>query len=237
MADLILETIDLRMVYHVGKVDVEALRGVNVQVERGTFAAIVGPSGCGKSTLLHLLGGLARPTGGRIFVDSVEISAVEDAERTRIRREKIGFVFQRFNLFPTLTVGGNLELARQIQTGRVPSKEKIQDLLETVGVGHKERMKPLDLSAGEQQRVAIARALINEPAIILADEPTGNLDSVNSGLVLELFARLNRTMRQTIVMITHNLEAAAVADSIIEMRDGRVVTAAARPQLVTGASS
>jgi putative ABC transport system ATP-binding protein len=231
----ILEAVDLRQVYHVGKVDVDALRGVNVRVERGEFAAIVGPSGCGKSTLLHLLGGLARPTGGRVVVDGVEISSVADGERTRIRREKIGFVFQRFNLFPTLTVGGNLELARQIQTGRVPSRDKVQDLLATVGVGHKERMKPLDLSAGEQQRVAIARALINEPAIILADEPTGNLDSVNSGMILDLFRRLNGTLGQTIVMITHNQEAAAIADRTIEMRDGRVVGSGV-PELVTGVS-
>jgi putative ABC transport system ATP-binding protein len=235
MGDPILKAQDLRMVYRVGKVEVDALRGVSVEVERAEFAAIVGPSGCGKSTLLHLLGGLARPTSGRIFVDGVEISSASDLERTRVRREKIGFVFQRFNLFPTLNVRGNLELAGQIQTGKVPSLAEVKALLDRVGLGHKIAMKPLDLSAGEQQRVAIARALVNHPAIILADEPTGNLDSVNSGLILDLFRELNRDLGQTIVMITHNLEAAAVTHRTIQMKDGRVESHGRVPELVTGA--
>jgi putative ABC transport system ATP-binding protein len=237
MADPILRTIELRMVYHVGKVDVDALRGVDVLVQRSEFVAVVGPSGCGKSTLLHLLGGLARPTAGRILVDGIEISSISDAERTRVRREKIGFVFQRFNLFPTLTVRGNLEMAGQIQAGRCPTRERVEQLLETVGLDHKIDMKPLDLSAGEQQRVAIARALVNQPAIILADEPTGNLDSVNSRLILELFLQLNTSLGQTVVMITHNLEAAAVAHRVIEIKDGRILSSGVRPQLVTGAST
>jgi putative ABC transport system ATP-binding protein len=232
----ILKTIDLRMCYHVGKLDVHALRGVDVQVQKGEFVAIIGPSGCGKSTLLHLLGGLARPTSGRIFVDGAEISAAGDALRTAIRRDKIGFVFQRFNLLPTLTVRGNLEIARQVQGNGVPPREKLIEMLEMVGLPHKIQMKPLDLSAGEQQRIAIARALINEPAIVLADEPTGNLDSVNSGLILDLFRELNARMGQTIMMITHNPEAAAVAHRIIEMKDGRVLSHGILPQLVTGAS-
>jgi putative ABC transport system ATP-binding protein len=221
--EAILRTVELRMVYRSGSLDVPALRGVELEVRRGEFVAIVGPSGCGKSTLLHVLGGLARPTSGRVIVEGVEISAAADAERTRLRREKIGFVFQRFNLLPTLTVAGNLEMACQIRGARRPSRERVSGMLELVGLPHKAAMKPLDLSAGEQQRVAIARALINEPALVLADEPTGNLDSVNSGMILDLFSDLNERMGQTLLMITHNPEAAAVAHRTIEMRDGRIV--------------
>jgi putative ABC transport system ATP-binding protein len=219
----ILRTADLHMVYRVGAQEVHALSGVDIEVRAGEFVAIMGPSGCGKSTLLNLLGGLARPTAGRVIVDGVEISVAGDAERTRVRREKIGFVFQRFNLLPTLTVRGNLEIARQIQGQPAPSRERLQELLEMVGLPHKTQMKPLDLSAGEQQRIAIARALVNSPAILLADEPTGNLDSVNSTLILGLFKDLNQRHGQTILMITHNPEAAAVANRTIQMRDGRVV--------------
>jgi len=233
----ILKTVDLRMCYHVGKLEVHALRGVDVQVQRGEFVAIIGPSGCGKSTLLHLLGGLARPSSGQIFVDGDCISSAGDAERTAIRRDKIGFVFQRFNLLPTLTVRGNLEIARQVQGNGVPPPKQLMEMLEMVGLPHKLQMKPLDLSAGEQQRIAIARALINKPAIVLADEPTGNLDSVNSGLILDLFRELNARLGQTIVMITHNPEAAAVAHRVIEMKDGRVVSHGMLPQLVTGAGT
>jgi putative ABC transport system ATP-binding protein len=219
------------MVYHVGAQDVHALSGVDIEVRAGEFVAIMGPSGCGKSTLLNLLGGLARPTAGRVIVDGTEISVAGDGERTRLRREKIGFVFQRFNLLPTLTVRGNLEIARQIQGKPAPSRERLQELLEMVGLPHKEQMKPLDLSAGEQQRIAIARALVNSPAILLADEPTGNLDSVNSALILGLFKDLNQRQGQTILMITHNPEAAAVATRTIQMRDGRVVEYGATPRV------
>jgi len=234
---LILRTLDLRMVYHVGKVEVDALRGVSIDVARGEFVAIVGPSGCGKSTLLHLLGGLARPSSGEILVDGVLVSAAADAERTRVRREKIGFVFQRFNLLPTLTVRGNLEIALQIQGDGVPTRERLVETLEMVGLSHKLNMKPLDLSAGEQQRIAIARAIIGKPAIVLADEPTGNLDSVNSDMVLALFRELNGKLGQTILMITHNPEAAAVAHRTIEMRDGRVASHGVMQSVVTGAGT
>jgi putative ABC transport system ATP-binding protein len=233
----ILKATGLRMVYHVGPVEVPALRGVDIEVRKGEFVSIVGPSGCGKSTLLHLLGGLARPTDGRILVDGVEISSASDNERTRVRREKVGFVFQRFNLFPTLSVRGNLEIASQIANGGVPPRARVLELLEMVGLPHKIGMKPLDLSAGEQQRVAIARALVMTPALVLADEPTGNLDSVNSNMILDLFRALNRKLGQTLVMITHNPEAAAVTDRVIEMRDGRVVSHGILPQLVTGAGT
>ncbi len=222
-APAILETAGLQMIYRAGHVEVPALRGVDVRVARGELVAIVGPSGCGKSTLLHLLGGLARPTAGRILVDGVEISTSSDSARTAVRRRKIGFVFQRFNLLPTLTVRGNLEIARQILGEGVPPKAELLAMLDLVGLPHKVDMKPLDLSAGEQQRVAIARALINKPTILLADEPTGNLDSVNSSMILDLFRDLNRRLGQTVVMITHNPEAAAIAHRTIEMRDGRIV--------------
>jgi len=214
---------------------VEALAETSIEVRAGEFVAVIGPSGCGKSTLLHLLGGLAHPTSGRIMVDGVEVSAAGDFERTAVRRQKIGFVFQRFNLFPTLTVRGNLEIARQIQGNGVPPKDELVKLLEMVGLPHKMDMKPLDLSAGEQQRIAIARALVNHPAIVLADEPTGNLDSVNSTMILELFQDLNQRLGQTIMMITHNPDAAAVAHRTIEMKDGRVLSHGILPQLVTGA--
>jgi putative ABC transport system ATP-binding protein len=228
----ILKVVDLRKIYKVGKVEVPALRGVNVEIKAGEFVSIMGPSGCGKSTLLHLMGGLARPSSGKVILDGEDLSLTNDAERTRLRRKKIGFVFQRFNLLPTLTVQGNLEIARQIfGNGRAGGGE-IAELMDIVGLTHKLHHKPLELSVGEQQRVALARALVNHPAIILADEPTGNLDSENSRQVLELLVDLNRKSKQTIVMITHNPEAAEVGHRVIEMLDGRVVDHANAPHLV-----
>lgn len=231
----ILKTVDLRKTYKVGKVEVPALRGVNVDINVGEFVSIMGPSGCGKSTLLHLLGGLCRPTSGKIFLDGTDLSVASDAQRTRLRRQKIGFVFQRFNLLPTLTVLGNLEIARQIYGNGYPAQREVAELMEVVGLGHKLHHKPLELSVGEQQRVAVARALVNHPAIILADEPTGNLDSQNSRQVLDLLSELNRTKKQTILMITHNPEAAEVGHRVIEMLDGRVVDHANAPHLVNTA--
>ncbi len=213
------------MVYRVGKVDVNALRGVNLSVALGEFIAIMGPSGCGKSTLLHILGGLLKPSSGRVIVDGEDLAAMSDAARTDMRRRKIGFVFQRFNLFPTLTAEGNLRLAEQIHgNGRGAASDNVRrEVLQLLRLENKMRHKPLELSGGEQQRVAIARAIINRPAIILADEPTGNLDSENSTIVLDMLQKLNRELKQTIVMITHNPEAAAVASRTIEMRDGMIV--------------
>lgn len=231
----LVKVVDLRKTYKVGKIEVPALRGVNMEIAEGEFVSIMGPSGCGKSTFLHLMGGLARPTAGRIFLDGVDLTTVRDNERTRIRREKIGFVFQRFNLLPTLTVQGNIEIARQIFGNGLPSREEIVRLLEIVGLAGKLHHRPLELSVGEQQRVAIARALINRPALILADEPTGNLDSRNSQQVLDLLAGLNRDKNQTIVMITHNPQAAEVGDRTIEMLDGRVVSHRKYPHLVNTA--
>ncbi|MFN7927563.1 MAG: ABC transporter ATP-binding protein [Blastocatellia bacterium] len=185
----------------------------------------MGHSGSGKSTLLHILGGLLKPTSGKVIVDGEDLAAVGDAQRTDIRRRKIGFVFQRFNLFPTLTAEGNLKLAEHIQ-GRESkgSAELRREVLQLLKLENKMHHKPLELSGGEQQRVAIARAVITRPAIILADEPTGNLDSENSEIVLKMLVQLNRELGQTIVMITHNPEAAEIAKRKILMRDGQIVS-------------
>lgn len=201
-----------------------ALRGVSFEIQPGEFVAIMGPSGCGKSTLLHLLGGLLSPTSGSILIDGEDLAKVSDAQRTDIRRRKIGFVFQRFNLFPTLTADGNLKLAEKIHTGKSGgSAENRRKVLKLLQLEDKMHHKPLELSGGEQQRVALARAVINSPAIILADEPTGNLDTENSAIVLEMFRELNAELNQTIIMITHNPEAAAVCSRTIQMRDGHIV--------------
>lgn len=220
----ILQTENLSKTYKIGKVETQALRGVSISVEPGEFVAIMGQSGCGKSTLLHLLGGLLSPTSGSIIIDGEDLSKVSDAQRTDIRRRKIGFVFQRFNLFPTLTAGGNLKLAERIHAGNGKgSDERRREVLRLLKLENKINNKPLELSGGEQQRVALARAVINNPAIILADEPTGNLDSENSQIVLDMFSELNRKFNQTIIMITHNPEAAQNCHRIIKMRDGQVI--------------
>ncbi len=220
----ILQTENLSKIYKIGRVETYALRGVSIAVEPGEFVAIMGQSGCGKSTLLHLLGGLLSPTSGKIIIDGEDLSKISDAARTDIRRRKIGFVFQRFNLFPTLTADGNLRLAERIHAGNGGgSAERRREVLNLLKLENKINNKPLELSGGEQQRVALARAVINNPAIILADEPTGNLDSENSRIVLEMFRELNKKFNQTIIMITHNPEAAENCNRIIKMRDGLVV--------------
>jgi putative ABC transport system ATP-binding protein len=223
----ILSAENLEKVYRIGKVDVPALRGVSLEVQEGEFVAIMGPSGCGKSTMLHLLGGLLTPTAGRIVIDGEDITAASDAKRTAVRRKKIGFVFQRFNLFPTLTAEGNLRLAERIHgNGGGGDPQRRRDVLRLLGLEDKLHHKPLELSGGEQQRVALARAVVTRPAIVLADEPTGNLDSENSALVLNMFQELNYRFNQTIVMITHNPEAAAMCKRIVQMRDGHIVESA-----------
>ena len=220
----ILQTIDLKKSYQVGKLSVPVLKGVSLDIKEGEFVAIMGPSGCGKSTLLHLLGGLLSPTTGSILVDGEDLAKVSDAQRTDIRRRKIGFVFQRFNLFPTLTAEGNLKLAEKIHLGDGKGNaENRREVLKLLKLEDKMHHKPVELSGGEQQRVALARAVVNSPAIILADEPTGNLDTENSEIVLNMFKELNEKFRQTIIMITHNPEAAAVCSRVIRMRDGMVV--------------
>ncbi|MBI4892634.1 MAG: ABC transporter ATP-binding protein [Acidobacteria bacterium] len=223
MADPIILIRELKKIYHVGDIDVPALRGVSLEVQRGEFVSIVGPSGSGKSTLFHILGGLASPTAGQVLVDGVDLSAVPDTERTRLRRHKVGFVFQRYNLLPTLTAMGNIEMARFFGNVEGPLDNGFVELLKTLGIHHRLHHKPRALSGGEQQRVAIARALVNHPAILLADEPTGNLDTENSDKVLTVLRDLNRRLRQTILMITHNPEAAAYGDRTVHMRDGRIV--------------
>lgn len=219
----IIATENLRKVYRVGKVDVPALRGVDFVVQEGEFVAVVGPSGCGKSTLLHVLGGLTRPTSGKVLVDGNDFTCMNDAERTKFRRHKIGFVFQRYNLLPTLTARHNIVIAQHIQ-GDGFNPHRFNSVAEMLGIKDKLNRKPYALSGGEQQRVAIARAVICEPKLLLADEPTGNLDSENSQGVLNMLRALNRDFRQTIVMITHNPEAASVADRIVRMRDGRIIS-------------
>ncbi len=222
----ILQAENLEKVYRVGSVDVPALRGVSLELQEGEFLAIMGPSGCGKSTLLHLLGGLLTPTTGRLVIDGEDVTAATDAQRTDIRRRKIGFVFQRFNLFPTLTAEGNLRLAERIHAGGGnggDDPERRREVLSLLKLEGKMHHKPLELSGGEQQRVALARAVVTRPAIILADEPTGNLDSENSAIVLNMFQEMNYRFNQTIIMITHNPEAAAMCRRIVQMRDGQIV--------------
>jgi putative ABC transport system ATP-binding protein len=219
----IIATEDLRKVYRSGSVETPALRGVTLQIEEGEFVAIVGPSGCGKSTLLHLLGGLTSPTSGKIFVDGNDFSTMSDAERTRFRRHKVGFVFQRFNLLPTLTARENIALAQAIH-GNGFDPHRFNTVVDMLKLSGRLNHIPYALSGGEQQRVAIARAVICEPKILLADEPTGNLDTENSQSVLNMIRMLNRTLGQTVLMITHNPEAAAVADRIIHMRDGQAIS-------------
>jgi putative ABC transport system ATP-binding protein len=227
----ILQAENLEKTYRVGRVDVPALRDVSLAVEEGEFLAIMGPSGCGKSTMLHLLGGLLTPTSGRIVIDGEDLTAATDAKRTDIRRRKIGFVFQRFNLFPTLTAEGNLRLAESIHSDGKDDPERRRDVLRLLRLEDKMHHKPLELSGGEQQRVALARAVVTRPAIILADEPTGNLDSENSAIVLNMFQELNYRFNQTIVMITHNPEAAAMCKHIVQMRDGQIVEPAQNVQM------
>ena len=219
----ILKADNLEKVYRVGKVDVAALRGVSLAVQEGEFIAVMGPSGCGKSTMLHLLGGLLTPTKGRIVIAGEDLTAASDAKRTDIRRRKIGFVFQRFNLFPTLTAEGNLRLAERIHGNGADDPDRRREILRMLRLEDKMHHKPLELSGGEQQRVALARAVVNHPALVLADEPTGNLDTENSEIVLKMFRELNDRFNQTIIMITHNPEAAAACQRVIQMRDGHIV--------------
>ena len=218
----ILETKDLRKVYGSGDTEVRALDGVDLTVEKGEFVAVVGTSGSGKSTLLHMLGGLDRPTGGTVTVDGKELSAMRDEELTIFRRRKIGFVFQNYNLVPVLNVYENIVLPIQLD-GNAPDKAYVERIIETLGLEAKLQNLPNNLSGGQQQRVAIARALAAKPAIILAEEPTGNLDSATSLDVMGLLKVTAQKFSQTIVMITHNEELAQMADRIIRIEDGRIV--------------
>jgi putative ABC transport system ATP-binding protein len=219
----IIETEDLRKTYRVGKVDVPALRGVDLKVQAGDFLAIVGPSGSGKSTLFHIIGGLTPPTSGRVQVAGQDLAGLTDAGRTSLRKTTVGFVFQKFNLLPNLTARDNIAVARYISGNNGPCGKDFEEVLRLLGIDKRLDHKPNALSGGEQQRVAIARAIVNHPAILLADEPTGNLDTENSKAVLEILRDLNQRLGQTILMITHNPEAAAFAHRTIHMRDGKVM--------------
>jgi putative ABC transport system ATP-binding protein len=223
-ASPIIQAEEVTKVYTAGRLEVAAVRDLSMNVARGEFVAIVGPSGSGKSTLFYLLGGLTRATSGRVVIDSVDFAALKDAERTRLRRQRIGFVFQRFNLLPTLSAMGNIEMAYAVSGRKEPmDRAYLEHLSDLLSIKGRLEHRPSELSGGEQQRVAIARALITRPAIVLADEPTGNLDTKNSDAVLEMLVRSNRELGQTTLMITHNPEAAAVASRILHMRDGQIV--------------
>jgi putative ABC transport system ATP-binding protein len=214
----------LTKTYHMGGVDVHALRGVDLAARTGEFLAILGPSGSGKSTMFHIIGGLTPPSGGEVLIAGKNLSRMTDAGRTALRRTTVGFVFQKFNLLPTLTAQENIEIAKHIAGNKNSSDKTFDDMIRILGIEHRLHHKPFALSGGEQQRVAIARAIVNRPAILLADEPTGNLDTENSLAVLETLKHLNRETGQTILMITHNPEAAAYcANRIVKMRDGRLV--------------
>jgi putative ABC transport system ATP-binding protein len=227
-----IEADDLRKTYHIGKIDVPALRGVSFSVEKGEFVTIVGPSGSGKSTLFYLLGGLTRADFGRIVVDGDDFSRMSDAQRTTMRKKKIGFVFQKFNLLPTLDARSNILIARDIagRNGTPENAAYFQRITDLLGLSQRLGHRPSELSGGEQQRVALARALINKPALVLADEPTGNLDSKNSDAVLGMLRQSNKDLGQTVMMITHNPEAAEFGDRIIHMRDGQIVAPEQDPQ-------
>ena len=213
---------DLRKVYKLGEVDVPALRGVNLDVPEGEFLAVVGPSGSGKSTMFHILGGLTPPTSGSIYVHGKDLIKMTEAERTYLRKTEVGFVFQKYNLLPTLSAFDNIAIARHIAGKPQEIDGEFRKVLELLGIADRLKHKPRALSGGEQQRVAIARAIVNHPSILLADEPTGNLDTENSAIVLNVLQDLNKRLGQTILMITHNPEAAAFAHRTVQMRDGRI---------------
>jgi putative ABC transport system ATP-binding protein len=221
---------NLTKVYSAGRLQVAAVRGVSLAIERGEFVAIVGPSGSGKSTLFYLLGGLTQATEGRVVIDGVDFATLNDGERTRLRKHRIGFVFQKFNLLPSLTAMGNIEIAYAVSGRTVNGRKEPLDrvyldhLCDLLSIQGRLPHRPSELSGGEQQRVAIARALITRPAIVLADEPTGNLDTRNSEAVLRMLLRSNRELGQTTLMITHNPEAASIASRILHMRDGEIVS-------------
>jgi len=223
MSEPIISIRNLKKVYHAGEVDVHALRGVDLDIERGEFKSIVGHSGSGKSTLFNILGGLTPPTSGTVTINGKDLRGMTEGERTNLRKTEIGFIFQKYNLLPTLSAGDNIAIARSISGKSGAVDPQFEEILKLLGISHRLKHKPRALSGGEQQRVAIARALVNHPSILLADEPTGNLDTENSNIVLGILRDLNERLGQTIMMITHNPEAAAFGHSITHMRDGSIV--------------
>jgi putative ABC transport system ATP-binding protein len=219
----IIETNGLAKTYQVGDVPVRALRGVDLEVRKGEFVAIIGASGSGKSTLFHVLGGLTPPTSGTVRINGRDLAGMTDAERTDLRKVTVGFVFQKYNLLPTLTAEDNIRIVQYIAGRDTEFDPAFLEVLRLLGIEDRLKHKPRALSGGQQQRVAIARGIVNSPAILLADEPTGNLDSENSAAVLGLMKDLNRRLGQTILMITHDSDAASYADRIVKMRDGCIV--------------
>jgi putative ABC transport system ATP-binding protein len=213
----------LTKVYHVGDVDVHALRGVDLDIARGEFVAIVGASGSGKSTLFHILGGLTPPTAGTVVIDGKDLGGMTNQQRTNLRKTTVGFVFQKYNLLPTLSAEDNIKIVEYIGGRSMEFTQEFQEVLKLLGITDRLKHKPRALSGGQQQRVAIARGIVNKPAILLADEPTGNLDSQNSAAVLGVIKDLNERTGQTILMITHDPEAAAYASRTVHIRDGRIV--------------
>jgi putative ABC transport system ATP-binding protein len=213
----------LTKTYRVGDVDVHALRGVDLEVARGEFIAVVGSSGSGKSTLFNVLGGLTPPTAGSIYINGNDLVGMTNAERTNLRKKTVGFVFQKYNLLPTLSAEDNIRLVKYIGDRNTELDAPFKEALTLLGIADRLKHKPRALSGGQQQRIAIARAIVNGPAILLADEPTGNLDSQNSIAVLKLMKDLNQRLGQTILMITHDQDAAAYADRKVHMRDGQIV--------------
>ena len=216
----ILRTIELGKTYRDGEKETEVLRGINLEIDEGEFVAIAGPSGSGKSTLLGFLAGLDRPTTGQVFIGETEITTLPESRLAKIRGRMLGFVFQSFNLIPTLTALENIELPMILN--KKPDPQRARELLDLVGLSHRSRHYPSQLSGGEQQRVAIARALVCDPPIILADEPTGNLDSKNSQTVIDLLLSLNSEKQKTIVLVTHDMDFAAKAQRIVHINDGRI---------------
>jgi putative ABC transport system ATP-binding protein len=224
--DPIVTATDVSRRYGEGDAAVDALEGVSVSFERGRYSAIMGPSGSGKSTLMHILAGLDRPTGGSVELDGVEITSLDDGDLTRLRRDKLGFIFQFFNLLPVLTAEENIVLPLSI-AGKTADPEWLRRLVDTVGLADRLTHRPAELSGGQQQRVAVARALISKPAVVFADEPTGNLDSKSSEEVLRMLRQSVDELGQTVVMVTHDPEAASYADRLLVLRDGHVVHDAA----------
>jgi putative ABC transport system ATP-binding protein len=219
----IIEVRGLTKTYQVGEVAVHALRGVDLEIRKGEFVAIIGASGSGKSTLFHILGGLTPMTSGTVQLNGRDLAGMTNAERTELRKTTVGFVFQKYNLLPTLSAEDNIRIVQYIGGRDVAFDAGFQEILGLLGIADRMKHKPRALSGGQQQRVAIARGIVNSPAILLADEPTGNLDSENSAAVLKLIKDLNRRLGQTILMITHDADAASYADRIVKMKDGRIV--------------
>ena len=219
----IIESIDLNKTYSMGRVEVEVLKDINISIEKGEFVSIMGPSGSGKSTLLYLIGGLDKPTSGSIRINGREMSDMKDEEESRLRRREIGFIFQFYNLIPNLNVEENIMLPVLLDGKKLKEyKKELDEILDTVGLSDRRRHTPRELSGGQQQRVAIARALINQPEIILADEPIGNLDTRTGMEVMKLLADINREKSKTIIQVTHSREAAGYGQRIINVRDGKV---------------